>query len=71
MPRRGVSFNLTAPIRVLQAGTADRAGRFRPRTYAIGTSPSLVGTAVYFQGATIDGDGTVRSSNSLTLIVQP
>ncbi|MBI1851395.1 MAG: hypothetical protein HYR85_13730 [Planctomycetes bacterium] len=69
--RHGVSFNLSAPIRVLQAGTADRAGRFHPRTYTIGTSPSLIGTAVYFQGATIDAGASVRTSNSLTVIVQP
>jgi DNA-binding beta-propeller fold protein YncE len=67
----GVSLGLSSPVRVLQAGVADRAGQYRPRNYAIGASPSLVGTAVYFQGATADVGGGVRTSNGLTVVVQP
>ncbi len=71
MYRPGVVLQLSNPIRLLQQGVANRAGQFRPTAYSIGTSPALVGSAVHFQGGTVDFGGTVRLSNSHTIIIQP
>ena len=68
---KGFPVPLSDPIVVLETGTFDVGGQFRPSPVPVPADPSWIGKSVFYLAGTRDAGGEVRFSNLLTVVHQP